>query len=86
MFNHEGETSFPLCSGRLRWLQLAHKFRHELHGDFDLWPSKKAFTDAMYKQLLIAEIVANSKRADTEQLECVAKEMGLNVSYPNIDL
>jgi hypothetical protein len=55
-------------------------------GDFELWQSKKAFTDAMYKQLLIAEIVANSKRANTEQLECVAKEMGLNVSYPNIDL
>ena len=55
-------------------------------GDFDLWPSKKAFTDAMYKQLLIAEITANSKMAKTEQLECFAKEIGLNVSYPNIDL
>ena len=55
-------------------------------GDFDLWPSKKAFTDAMYKRLLIAEITANSKRANTEQLERFAKEMGLNVSYPNIDL
>lgn len=55
-------------------------------GDFDLWPSIKDFTDAMYKKLLIAEITANSKMAKTEQLERFAKEMGLNVDYPKIDL